>query len=153
MSEDQLIHECLTVPGCCCCMPLLDKHLMDSCRYVCKNASPSCQRVVFVPPLSPLNPPLGLRPRWRVKFYQTCKWWDDKMLLLTYARHLAIIMVDWTSLTLLMSSWCLLMYPGLLTACFSALSLSLSSFSKPGQLLRCCMPSICTPYVRRLVAW
>ena len=24
------------MPGCCCCMPLLHNHLMDSCSYVCK---------------------------------------------------------------------------------------------------------------------
>ena len=27
----ELICECVTVPGCCCCMPLLHNHLMDSC--------------------------------------------------------------------------------------------------------------------------
>ena len=29
----ELIRDCLSVPGCCCCMPL-----MDSCSYVCQNA-------------------------------------------------------------------------------------------------------------------
>ena len=33
----ELICECVTVPGCCCCMPLLHNHLMDSCSYVRKN--------------------------------------------------------------------------------------------------------------------
>ena len=33
-SRDELIRECVTVPGCCCCMPLLHNHLMDSCSYV-----------------------------------------------------------------------------------------------------------------------
>ena len=33
----ELIRECVTVPGCCCCMPLLHNHLMDSCSYVRKN--------------------------------------------------------------------------------------------------------------------
>ena len=33
----ELIHECVTVPGCCCCMPLLYNRLMDSCKYVRKN--------------------------------------------------------------------------------------------------------------------
>ena len=33
----ELIHKCVTVPGCCCCMPLLHNHLMDSCSYVRKN--------------------------------------------------------------------------------------------------------------------
>ena len=32
----ELIRECVTVPGCCCCMPLLHNHLMDSCSYVRK---------------------------------------------------------------------------------------------------------------------
>jgi len=29
----ELIRECLTVPGSCCSMPLLDNHLMDLCSY------------------------------------------------------------------------------------------------------------------------
>ena len=33
----ELIRECVTVPGYCCCMPLLHNHLMDSCSYVRKN--------------------------------------------------------------------------------------------------------------------
>ena len=33
----ELIRECVTMPGCCCCMPLLHNHLMDSCSYVRKN--------------------------------------------------------------------------------------------------------------------
>ena len=33
----ELIRECVTMPGCCCCMPLLYNHLMDLCRYVRKN--------------------------------------------------------------------------------------------------------------------
>ena len=33
----ELIHECVTGPGCCCCMPLLHNHLIDSCSYVRKN--------------------------------------------------------------------------------------------------------------------
>ena len=33
----ELIRECVTVPGCCCCMPLLYNYLMDSCSYVLKN--------------------------------------------------------------------------------------------------------------------
>ena len=43
----ELIRECVTVPGCCCCMPLLYNHLMDSCKYVHKNTLLSRQR----PPL------------------------------------------------------------------------------------------------------
>ena len=33
----ELMCECVTVPGCCCCMPLLYNHLMDSCSYLRKN--------------------------------------------------------------------------------------------------------------------
>ena len=33
----ELIHECLTMLGRCCCIPLLYNHLMDSCSYSCKN--------------------------------------------------------------------------------------------------------------------
>ena len=33
----ELIRECVTVPGCCCCMPLLHNHLIDVCSYVYKN--------------------------------------------------------------------------------------------------------------------
>ena len=55
----ELIHECVTVPGCCCCMPLLYNHLMDSCSYVRKNTFTNHQRGgAFAPPLPPLNPPL-----------------------------------------------------------------------------------------------
>ena len=32
----ELICECVAVPGCCCCMPLLHNHLMGSCSYVRK---------------------------------------------------------------------------------------------------------------------
>ena len=32
----EMLHECVTVPG-CCCMPLLHDHLMDSCSYTRKN--------------------------------------------------------------------------------------------------------------------
>ena len=33
----ELMRECVTLPGCCWCMPLLHNHLMDSCSYVRKN--------------------------------------------------------------------------------------------------------------------
>ena len=52
----ELIRECVTVPGCCCCMPLLYNHLMDSCSYARKNtllllaAKGGCI-------CTPLNPP------------------------------------------------------------------------------------------------
>ena len=50
----ELIRECVTMPGCCCCMPLLHDHLIDSCSYVRKNTL----LAAFAPPLPPLNPPL-----------------------------------------------------------------------------------------------
>ena len=49
----ELIRECVTLPGCCCCMPLLHNHLMDSCSYVHKNTL----LAAITPP--PLNPPLN----------------------------------------------------------------------------------------------
>ena len=50
----ELIRECVTVPGCCCCTPLLYNHLMDSCSYVSKNTSlPSCQRGGCISPPYP----------------------------------------------------------------------------------------------------
>ena len=35
----ELMRECVTVPGCCCCMhaTAVYYHLMDSCSYVRKN--------------------------------------------------------------------------------------------------------------------
>ena len=49
----ELIRECVTVPGCCCCMPLLHNHLMVMyAKYITSRA--------FAPPLPPLNPPLLL---------------------------------------------------------------------------------------------
>ena len=33
----ELIRECVIMPGCCCSIPLLHNHLMDSCSYVRKN--------------------------------------------------------------------------------------------------------------------
>jgi len=35
--SNELIHKCVTVPGCCSCIPLLYNHLMDSCHYLRKN--------------------------------------------------------------------------------------------------------------------
>ena len=58
----ELIRECVTMPGCCCCMPLLHNHLMDSCsyNYVRQNtllaAKGGCICTPLTPP--PLNPPL-----------------------------------------------------------------------------------------------
>ena len=45
---------CVTVPGCCCCMPLLHNHLMDSSSYACKNtllaAKGGCKCTPLTPP-------------------------------------------------------------------------------------------------------
>ena len=52
----ELICECVTVPGCCCCMPLLYNHLMDLCSYVHKNkllaAKGGCSCAPLTPPKS-----------------------------------------------------------------------------------------------------
>ena len=48
----ELIRECVTVPGCCCCMPLLHNHLMDSCSYVRKIAKGGCICTPLTPPKS-----------------------------------------------------------------------------------------------------
>ena len=54
----ELIRECVTVPGCCCCMPLLHNHLMDSCNYVHKNTL-----LAAWTPLTPPKSATGYRPR------------------------------------------------------------------------------------------
>ena len=51
----ELIRECVTVPGCCCCMPLLHNHLMDSCKYVCKNTLLVVKGGCICTPLTPLK--------------------------------------------------------------------------------------------------
>ena len=57
----ELIRECVTVPGCCCYMPLLYNHLMYLCKYVHKNTLLAAKGGVH---LHPLNPPLpGVEPR------------------------------------------------------------------------------------------
>ena len=57
MQYKELIRECATVPGCCCCMPLLHNHLMDSCSYVRKNILLATKGVCICTP-PPINPPL-----------------------------------------------------------------------------------------------
>ena len=49
----ELIRECVTVPGCCCCMPLLHNHLMDSCGYVRKNTLLAAKGGCICTPLTP----------------------------------------------------------------------------------------------------
>ena len=48
----ELIRECVTVPGCCCCMPLLHNHLMVSCSYVRKNTLLAAKGLTPPPPKS-----------------------------------------------------------------------------------------------------
>ena len=55
----ELICECVTVSGCCCCMSLLYNHLMDSCSYVHKNTLLATKGGCICTPLTPLNPPLN----------------------------------------------------------------------------------------------
>ena len=43
----EMIRECVTVPGCCCCMPLLYNHVMDSCSYLRKRGC------IYPPPPPP----------------------------------------------------------------------------------------------------
>ena len=52
------MRECVTVPGCCCCIPLLYNHLMDSCSYLRKNTLLAAKWGCMCTPLPPLNPPL-----------------------------------------------------------------------------------------------
>ena len=49
----ELIRECVTMPGCCCCMPLLHNHLMDSCSYVRKNTLLAAKGGCICTPLTP----------------------------------------------------------------------------------------------------
>ena len=49
----ELIHECVAVPGCCCCMPLLHNHLMDSISYLRKNTLLAAKGVHLHPPYLP----------------------------------------------------------------------------------------------------
>ena len=41
------------MPGCCCCMPLLHNHLMDSCSYVSKNTLLAAKGGCICTPLTP----------------------------------------------------------------------------------------------------
>ena len=53
----ELIRECVTMPSCCCCMPLLHNHLMDSCSYVRKNTLLAAKGGCICTPLTPPPPP------------------------------------------------------------------------------------------------
>ena len=49
----ELIRECVSMPGCCCCMPLLHNHLMDLCIYVRKNTLLAARGGSICTPLTP----------------------------------------------------------------------------------------------------
>ena len=49
----ELIRECVTMPGCCCCMPLLHNHLINSCSYVRKNTLLAAKGGCICTPLTP----------------------------------------------------------------------------------------------------
>ena len=49
----ELIRECVTMPGCCCCMPFLYNHLMDSYSYVRKNTLLAAKGGCICTPLTP----------------------------------------------------------------------------------------------------
>ena len=55
----ELIRECVTMPGCCCCMPLLHNHLIDSCSYVRKNTLLAAKGGCICTPLTPPESPTG----------------------------------------------------------------------------------------------
>ena len=49
----ELIRECVTMPSCCCCMPLLHNHLMDSYSYVHENTLLAAKGGCICTPLTP----------------------------------------------------------------------------------------------------
>ena len=50
----ELIRECVTVPGCCCYIPLLYNHLIDLCSYLyMQKYITSRQRGCICTPLTP----------------------------------------------------------------------------------------------------
>jgi len=51
--SEELIRECVTVPGCCCYIPLLHNNLVDSCSYVSKNTLLATKGGAFAPPYPP----------------------------------------------------------------------------------------------------
>ena len=58
----ELICECVIVPGCCCCIPLLYNHLMDSCSYVRKNTLLAAKGGWICTPLAPPKSVTDLQP-------------------------------------------------------------------------------------------
>ena len=49
----ELIHKCVTMPSCCCCMALLHNHLMDSCSCLRKNTLLAGKGGCICTPLTP----------------------------------------------------------------------------------------------------
>ena len=64
----ELIRECVTVPGCCCCIPLLYNHLMNSFNYLRKNTLLAAKGGCICTPLTPLNGWMILL----LQLYKTC---------------------------------------------------------------------------------
>ena len=62
----ELIHECVTVLGCCCCIPLLYNHLMGSCSYLRKKTLLAAVGGAFAPTLPPSKSAAGSSEWWRV---------------------------------------------------------------------------------------
>ena len=75
----ELIRECVTMPGCCCYMPLLHNHLIDSCSYVRKNTLLAAKGGCICTPLTPpesatgfsrtTNNPPSPFVKWTFRFY------------------------------------------------------------------------------------
>ena len=68
--SNELICDCVTMPGCCCCMPLLHNHLMDSCSYVHKNILSAAKGGCICTLLTPLNMPLLWQCTWHWTMHQ-----------------------------------------------------------------------------------
>ena len=60
------VRNCVTVPGFCCCMPLLYNHLIDSCKYVRKNTLLAAKEGCICSSLTPLKSTTGLIPRHQI---------------------------------------------------------------------------------------
>ena len=67
----ELIRECVTMPGCCCCMPLLHNHLIDSCSYVRKNTLLAAKGGCICTPLTPPESATVLVNEWPQKRSQS----------------------------------------------------------------------------------
>ena len=70
----ELIRECVTMPGCCCCMPLLHNHLMDSCsyNYVRQNALLAAKGGYICTPLTPPESATALPSSFYMRHKSSC---------------------------------------------------------------------------------